>query len=62
MALRFLHMPAVGGSMPASSFGIGGGWSGIRATKNLPNLFPDVTGTADKRSQFYTAGQNLEIS
>jgi hypothetical protein len=58
----FLTHASVGGSMPADSFGIGGGWSGIRATKNLPNLFPDVTGTADKRSQFYTAGQNLEIN
>jgi len=58
----FLTHAPVGGSMPASSFGISGGWSGARATKNLPNLFPDVTGTADKRAQFYTAGQNLEIA
>jgi starch-binding outer membrane protein, SusD/RagB family len=58
----FLSHACVGGSMPASSFGISGGWSGTRTTKNLPNLFPDVTGTADKRSQFYTAGQNLEIA
>jgi hypothetical protein len=57
----FLSHACVGGSMPASSFGIAGGWSGTRATKNLPNLFPDVTGTADKRAQFYTSGQNLEI-
>jgi starch-binding outer membrane protein, SusD/RagB family len=58
----FLTHACVGGSMPASSFGIAGGWSGLRATKALPNLFPDVTGTADKRSLFYTNGQNLEIS
>jgi hypothetical protein len=58
----FLSHACVGGSMPASSFGIAGGWSGTRATKNLPNLFPDLTGTADKRSQFYTSGQNLEIN
>jgi starch-binding outer membrane protein, SusD/RagB family len=58
----FLTHACVGGSMPASAFGVGGGWSGTRATKNLPNLFPDVTGTADKRSQFYTSGQNPEIS
>ena len=58
----FLTHACVGGSMPASSFGVAGGWSGTRATKNLPNLFPDLTGTADKRSQFYTSGQNLEIS
>ena len=57
----FLTHAPVGGSMPASAFGVAGGWSGARTTKNLPNLFPDVTGTADKRSQFYTSGQNLEI-
>lgn len=57
----FLTHACVGGSMPAGSFGIAGGWAGLRATKNLPNLFPDVTGAADKRSLFYTAGQNLEI-
>jgi hypothetical protein len=35
------------------SFGIpGGGWLGNRSTKNLPSLFPDYTGTIDKRSMF----------
>jgi hypothetical protein len=58
----FLTHASVGGDMSSTAFGIGGGWSGIRATKNLPNLFPDVTGTADKRSQFFTSGQNLEIA
>jgi starch-binding outer membrane protein, SusD/RagB family len=57
----FLTHASVGGSMPASSFGVNGGWSGIRTTKNLVNLFPDPNGTADKRAQFYTEGQNLEI-
>ncbi|QKJ28694.1 RagB/SusD family nutrient uptake outer membrane protein [Mucilaginibacter mali] len=57
----FLTHAPVGGSEPASMFGIGGGWAGARTTKNLPNLFPDYTGTADKRSQFWTNGQNLEI-
>ena len=58
----FLTHAPVGGSMSAATFGIDGGWAGLRTTKNLPALFPDVTGTADKRSQFYTAGQNLDIS
>jgi hypothetical protein len=57
----FLTHAPVGGSMPAATFGIAGGWGGARTTKNLPNLFPDVTGSADKRSQFYTSGQNIEI-
>ena len=55
-----VHAP-VGGSESASNFGINGGWGGARTTKNLPNLFPDYTGAADKRAQFYTSGQNLEI-
>jgi len=58
----FLVHASVGGSEPAASFGISGGWAGARCTKNLPNLFPDVTGTADKRSQFYTSGQNIDIN
>jgi hypothetical protein len=57
----FLTHAPVGGSESASTFGISGGWAGARTTKNLPNLFPDYTGTADKRSQFYTNGQNIEI-
>ncbi len=58
----FLTHAPVGGSMTASNYGISGGWAGYRTTKNLPALFPDNTGTADKRSQFYTAGQNTEIN
>jgi len=57
----FLTHAPVGGSMPASDYGISGGWGGTRTTKALVNLFPDNTGTIDKRAQFYTAGQNLEI-
>jgi hypothetical protein len=57
----FLVHASVGGTESASSFGISGGWAGLRTTKNLPNLFPDAKGDADKRSQFYTSGQNLEI-
>lgn len=58
----FITHAAIGGSMQGSDFGVGGGWGGLRATKNLVNLFPDATGTLDKRSQFHTAGQNLEIN
>ncbi|HWJ92495.1 MAG TPA: RagB/SusD family nutrient uptake outer membrane protein [Flavisolibacter sp.] len=58
----FLTHASVGGSMPSSASGVSGGWSGIRTTKNLVNLFPDVNGNADKRAQFYISGQNLEIA
>jgi len=39
-----------------------GGWGGNRATANLPSLFPDLTGTMDKRSLFYTPGQSEAIN
>jgi hypothetical protein len=58
----FLSHASVGGKMSASSFGIGGGWSGLRTTKNLVSLFPDVTGATDERAQFFTTEQSLEIA
>jgi hypothetical protein len=58
----FLTHAPVGGTMPASVFGVSGGWAGVRTTSRLPALFPDVTGAADKRAQFYTSGQSLELT
>jgi starch-binding outer membrane protein, SusD/RagB family len=59
----YLVHASTGGSMDPLKQGIpSGGWSGIRTTKNLPNLFPDYTGTLDKRAQFFTNGQNIEIN
>jgi len=62
------HAP-VGGSMPSASFGISGGWGGIRTTSSLVNLFPANTslafpnnGNPDTRAEFYTQGQNLTIN
>ncbi|MCO6496582.1 MAG: RagB/SusD family nutrient uptake outer membrane protein [Chitinophagaceae bacterium] len=57
----YLTHASVGGSMNANDYGVGGGWAGLRTTRNIPNLFPDYTGDADKRAQFYTAGQNIDI-
>ncbi|RYZ62847.1 MAG: RagB/SusD family nutrient uptake outer membrane protein [Chitinophagaceae bacterium] len=37
------------------------GWGGNRTTRNLPNLFPDLTGSIDKRANFFTNGRNVEI-
>jgi hypothetical protein len=54
----FIVNASVGGSMDPTVSGLTN-WGGTRTTKNLPNLFPDYTGTADKRAQFYQ--QNLEI-
>jgi len=59
----FIINASIGGSMVPSNYGVpSGGWAGNRTTKNIPTLFPDLTGTADKRSQFYTAGQDENIT
>lgn len=58
----FLTNAAIGGSMTPAIYGTNEKWGGIRTTKNIPLLFPDVAGFADKRAQFYTSGQSLELS
>ncbi len=54
----FLVNASVGGDMDQTVSGLSK-WGGIRTTKNLPLLFPDFTGAADRRAQFFE--QNLEI-
>lgn len=39
-----------------------GGWGAMRATEKIPQLFPDFTGTIDKRSLWYTDQQSLEMN
>jgi hypothetical protein len=58
--VTFLTHAAVGGNMSAAEFGINSGWGGLRTTKGLVNLFPSNL-SADKRAQFHTSGQSLEI-
>ena len=55
----FLTHAPVGGSMPASQFGINGGWAGVRTTSAFVDKFNDFN--ADSRANFYTDGQSLEI-
>ena len=38
-----------------------GGWGAMRATEKIPVLFPDFTGTIDKRSLWYTDQQSLNM-
>lgn len=57
----FLTHASVGGDISAAGSGINGGWGGIRATKNLPLLFPDISGATDKRAEFAQGSQTLEI-
>jgi len=54
----FLVNASVGGDMDQTVSGLSK-WGGVRTTKTLPQLFPDFTGAADKRAQFFQ--QNLEI-
>ena len=61
-AMTYLVHAPVGGNMNPSQYGINGGWSGLRTTKNIVNLFPTTTGNPDSRGQFHTSGQNLEIN
>jgi hypothetical protein len=59
----FIINAAVGGSMNPAAYGVPtGGWAGNRVTANIPNLFPDLTATMDKRGLFYTKGQNETIN
>jgi len=60
----FLVHAAIGGSMEATDYGVGGGWAGIRATKKMVEKFgPDPTNLIfdDPRNVFYTDGQKLEV-
>jgi len=50
-----------GDRQPLVQLGGLGGWGAMRATERIPALFPDVTGTVDKRSLWYTAGQSLNM-
>jgi hypothetical protein len=65
----FLTHGPVGGTEQSSSFGIDGGWAGLRTTSSLFNLFPSNPATSfpnngnpDTRAEFWTDGQNLTIS
>ncbi len=57
----FLVHAQIQEGMTASQFGVNGGWSGIRATRALPDAFPDNTGATDRRAIFFR-GNPIEIS
>ena len=42
-------------------YGVNAGWSGLRTTKSMVDLFADASGAIDERANFYTNGQNREI-
>lgn len=45
-----------------NEFGVGGGWSGYRATKGLADKFIDLTGNTDRRAMFTTSKFNTSPS
>ncbi|MEP6583098.1 MAG: RagB/SusD family nutrient uptake outer membrane protein [Ginsengibacter sp.] len=53
------HGPA---AVPGSISGTSGNWGGLRCTQDFVNLFTDYTGNTDQRPQFYTSGQNLQMT
>jgi hypothetical protein len=58
----FIINAEIGGSMSPATYGVpGGGWGGDRVTSAIVGLYPDVTGTIDSRSLFYTSGQSENI-
>ncbi len=56
----FLTHAPIGGSMVAGNYGVNGGWAGIRTTSSFVSKFDGMN--LDKRKQFYTTGQSLEIA
>ena len=59
----FLTHAAVGGSMDAKSFGLDGGWGGLRARPEFVALFPNTSGATDRRSGvLWTDGQTLAMT
>ncbi|ASK28598.1 RagB/SusD family nutrient uptake outer membrane protein [Chryseobacterium sp. T16E-39] len=56
----YLVHAAIGGSMQAADYGVNGGWGGLRTTKAFVGKFP--ANGADKRGNFFTTDQNLEIN
>lgn len=60
----FLSHAAVGGSMDAGSYGLNGGWWGLRTTPQFIALFPGGASSPDRRlsSFVFTTGQSLQIN
>lgn len=61
--MDYIIHAAIGGSMVPGSFGMAAAWGGTRTTSAFVNKFstPSPTGP-DKRAQFYTPGQKLQIT
>ena len=59
----FLTHASAGGSMNFASLGLDGGWYGLRARPEFVALFPNPSGTVDRRSGvFWTDGQTVAMT
>lgn len=54
-----IHGPA---NVPADITGCNGDWGGLRFTQQFVGLFSDPSGATDRRAQFWTSGQSLEMN
>ncbi|WP_046368487.1 RagB/SusD family nutrient uptake outer membrane protein [Flavihumibacter petaseus] len=53
------HGPA---AVPGDISGTSGTWGGLRHPEQFTDLFEDPSGNTDKRAQFYTSGQNKQMT
>ncbi|MCC3159301.1 RagB/SusD family nutrient uptake outer membrane protein [Hymenobacter sp. 15J16-1T3B] len=63
--MTFLVHAPVGGALDAfaaDSFGIAGGWGGVRAKSTLVDKFDGGATSSDRRAMFFTTGQSRDIS
>jgi len=60
--MTYLVNAALGGNMNSDDFGVSAKWAGLRTTKSIVNLFSDPSGNTDRRANFWSSGQNLEIN
>ncbi|WP_029286349.1 RagB/SusD family nutrient uptake outer membrane protein [Pedobacter sp. R20-19] len=57
----FLINAAINADMLPATYGVpNGGWGGNRTRQNLPALFPDANGTADKRGVFFGTKNTID--
>lgn len=57
----YLINAAINADMVPASFGVPtGGWGGNRTRQNLPALFPDASGSLDKRGVFFGVKANVD--
>jgi len=57
---NYMALGAAG--VTAEANGMSSSWSSLRMTEQIPALFPSADTTIDKRGEFWTTGQKLEVN